>query len=68
MSIYAKGMLRSLGSTPMVYCRQYRTDIATRVAIFLTAVKGSLTELGVDASRLTRITAEVTSASQQYLQ
>ena len=41
-------------------CRQYRVDIAAKVVTFLSAVKASLVKLGVDANRLTRITAEVT--------
>lgn len=54
-------VMPAVSQTGMCYvCRQYRVDIAAKVVTFLSAVKASLVKLGVDANRLTRITAEVT--------
>lgn len=40
-------------------CRSYKNTMLCHVAEFLTAVKASLVKLGVDESRLQRITQEV---------
>jgi len=40
-------------------CRSYKNTMLRHVAEFLTAVKASLVKLGVDESRLQRITQEV---------
>ena len=39
--------------------RQYRVDLAGRILSFLDSVKNSLSKLGVDAAKLTRITHQV---------
>lgn len=60
MQLHTSSWVFHLG---LMLCRQYRTDVAKKMVMFLSAVKASLTGLGVDANRLTRITTEVSGWS-----
>ncbi len=52
-------LLLAASSYKTSVCRSYKNTMLRHVAEFLTAVKASLVKLGVDESRLQRITQEV---------